>query len=66
MLNNLVAWIMIDSNSSSVFEVSMDGNRLLEGEERKKVWRKFRQLDRKRLEERKQKVMERRKHEPSK
>ena len=55
-----------DSNSSSVFEVSMDGNRLLEGEERKKVWGKFRQLDRKRLEERKQKVMERRKHEPSK
>ncbi len=56
---------MIDSNSSSVFEVSMDGNRLLEGEERKKVWGKFRQLDRKRLEEHKQEVMERRKHEPS-
>ena len=43
----------------------MDGNRLLEGEERKKVWGKFRQLDRKRLEEHKQEVMERRKHEPS-
>ncbi len=55
-----------DSNSSLVFEVGMDGSRLLEGEERKKVWGKFRQLDRKRLEEHKRKVMERRKHEPSK
>lgn len=55
-----------DSNSSSVFEVGMDGNRLLEGEERRIVWEKFRQLDRKRLEEHKRKVMERKKHEPSK
>lgn len=55
-----------DSNSSSVFEVSMDGSRLLEGEERRIVWEKFRQLDRKRLEEHKRKVMERKKHEPSK
>ena len=50
-----------DSDSSSVFEVGMDGNRLLEGEERRIVWEKFRQLDRKRLEEHKRKVMERKK-----
>lgn len=55
-----------DSDSSSVFEVGMDGNRLLGGEERRIVWEKFRQLDRKRLEEHKRKVMERKKHEPSK
>ena len=55
-----------DSNSSSVFEVSLDRSRLLEGEERKEVWEKFRRLDRKRLEEYKRKVIERRKHEPSK
>ncbi len=55
-----------DSDSSSVFEVGMDGSRLLEGEERRIVWEKFRQLDRKRLEEHKRKVMERKKHEPSK
>lgn len=55
-----------DSDSSSVFEVGMDGNRLLEGEERRIVWEKFRQLDRERLEEHKRKVMERKKHEPSK
>lgn len=55
-----------DSNSSSVFEVSIDGSRLLEGEERKEVWEKFRRIDRKRLEEYRRKVMERRKHEPSK
>ncbi len=50
-----------DSDSSSVFEVGMDGNRLLGGEERRIVWEKFRQLDRKRLEEHKRKVMERKK-----
>lgn len=55
-----------DSDSSSVFEVGMDGSRLLEGEERRIVWEKFRQLDRKRLEEHKRKVMKRKKHEPSK
>ncbi len=54
-----------DSNSSSVFEVSIDGSRLLEGEERRIVWEKFRQLDEKRLEEHKRKMEERRKHEPS-
>ena len=55
-----------DSNSSLVFEVSMSEARLLEGEEQKVIWGKFRQLDRKRLEEHKRKVMERKKHEPSK
>ncbi len=54
-----------DSNSSSVFEVSISEARLLEGEERKVVWEKFRQLDKKRFEEHKQEVMERRQHEPS-
>lgn len=54
-----------DSNSSSVFEVGADGARLLEGEERRTVWEKFRQLDKKRLEEHKRKMEERRKHEPS-
>lgn len=54
-----------DSDSSSVFEVGMDGSRLLEGEERKVVWGKFRRLDRKRFEEHRREVMERRKHEPS-
>lgn len=44
-----------DSNSSSVFEVNMDGDRLLEGEERKVVWEKFRRLDKKRFEERNKK-----------
>lgn len=48
-----------DSNSSSVFEVSVDGSRLLEGEERRIVWAKFRQLDKKRLEEYKRKREER-------
>ncbi len=38
-----------DSDSSSVFEVGMDGSRLLEGEERRKVWGKFRQLDKKKI-----------------
>lgn len=55
-----------DSDSSSVFEVSIDGNRLLTGDERKAIWEKFRGLDRKRLEEYKRNIMERRKHEPSK
>ena len=54
-----------DSNSSSVFEVGIDGCRLLEGEERRMVWEKFRQLDKKRFEEHKQKATERRKYEPS-
>ncbi len=54
-----------DSNSSSVFEVSMDGSRLLKGKERKMVWEQFRQLDKKRFEEHKREVIERRKHEPS-
>lgn len=54
-----------DSDSSSVFEVGMDGNRLLEGEERRIVWEKFRQLDKKRLEEHKRKMEEGRQHEPS-
>lgn len=54
-----------DSNSSSVFEVNMDGNRLLEGEERKVVWEKFRRLDKKRFEEYRRKVLKRREHEPS-
>lgn len=48
-----------DSNSSSVFEIDINGARLLEGEERKTVWEQFRQLDKKRFEERKQKVKER-------
>ncbi len=50
-----------DSNSSSVFEVSMSGAKLLEGEERRIVWEQFRQLDKKRLEEHKRKMEERRK-----
>lgn len=54
-----------DSNSSSVFEVSMSEARLLEGEEWKVVWGKFRQLDKKRSEEHRRKVLERREHEPS-
>lgn len=54
-----------DSGSSSVFEVSISGARLLEGEERKVAWGKFRRLDKKRFEEHKQKATERRKHEPS-
>lgn len=54
-----------DSNSSSVFEVSLDGSRLLEGEERRMVWEQFRQLDKKRFEEHKRKAKERREHEPS-
>ncbi len=54
-----------DSNDSSVFEVNMDGDRLLEGEERKVVWGKFRQLDKKRFEEHTRKMKERREHEPS-
>ena len=54
-----------DSDGSSVFEVGMDGNRLLEGEERRIVWEKFRQLDKKRLEEHKRKMEEGRQHEPS-
>lgn len=55
-----------DTNSSSVFKVNVDGSRLLEGEDRRMVWEKFRQLDRKRFEEHKREIMERRKHEPSK
>lgn len=55
-----------DSNSSSVFEVSVDGSRSLEGAERRTVWEQFRQLDKKRLEERKQKATERREYEPGK
>lgn len=54
-----------DSNSSSVFEVDIDESGLLEGEERKMVWEQFRQLDKKRFEEHKREVMERRKHESS-
>lgn len=54
-----------DSNSSLVFEISMSKARLLEGEERKTAWEKFRQVDKKRFEEHKQKVMERKKHESS-
>lgn len=54
-----------DSDGSSVFEVGMDGNRLLEGEERRIVREKFRQLDKKRLEEHKRKMEEGRQHEPS-
>lgn len=54
-----------DSNSSSVFEVSMDGSRLLEGKERRMIWKQFRQLDKKRFEEHKRKMEERRQHEPS-
>lgn len=54
-----------DSYSSSVFEVSVDGSRLLEGEERRTVWEQFRQLDKKRFTEHKREVTERRKHEPS-
>lgn len=55
-----------DSDSSSVFEVNVNGSRLLEGEERKMVWEQFRQLDRKRFKEHKREIMERRKYEPSK
>lgn len=54
-----------NSNSSSVFEVSIDGSRLLKDEERRMVWAKFRQLGKKRLEEHKRKMEERRQHEPS-
>lgn len=54
-----------DSNDSSVFEISLSGTRLLEGEERRVIWEKFRRLDRKRFEEHKQGIEERRKHEPS-
>lgn len=54
-----------DSNSSSVFEVSIDGSRLLEGEERRVVWEQFRQLDKKRFEEHKRRVEEKGQHEPS-
>lgn len=54
-----------DSNSSSVFEVSIDGSRLLEGEERRVVWEQFRQLDKKRFGEYKRRVEERGQHEPS-
>lgn len=54
-----------DSDSSSVFEISVDGSRLLGGEERKVIWEKFRRLDRKRLEEHRRKVMERKEREPS-
>lgn len=54
-----------DSNSFSVFEVSGDGGRLLDGNERKAVWEKFRQLDKKRFEEHRRKVLEKRKNEPS-
>lgn len=69
--NNLVLYVEqssrmdYDSNGSSVFEVSVDGSRLLESEERKAIWKKFRQLDEKRFEERKRKMEERRKHESS-
>lgn len=52
-----------DSNSSSVFEVNMDGDRLLEGEEWRIVWEKFRQLDKKRFEKHRRKMKERREHE---
>lgn len=54
-----------DSNSSLVFEISTSEARLLEGEERRIVWEKFRQLDKKRFEEHKRKMEERRKHESS-
>lgn len=54
-----------DSNSSSVFEVSMSEARLLEGEERRIAWEKFRQLDKKRFEEHRRKMKERREYEPS-
>lgn len=54
-----------DSNSFSVFEVGRDGSRLLEGEERRVIWEKFRQLDKKRFEEHKQKILDRRKSESS-
>lgn len=53
------------SDSSPVFEISADISRQLEGEERKVVWEKFRQLDRKRFEEHKRKIMEQRKRESS-
>ena len=55
-----------DSNSSLVFEVSMSEARLLEGNERRTVWEKFRQLDKKRFDEYKQEVVERRRYESSK
>ena len=69
--NNLVLYVEqssrmdYDSDSYSVFEIGMSGVRLLEGEERRVVWEKFRQLDKKRLEEHKRKMEERRKHELS-
>lgn len=69
--NNLVLYaeqssrMDYDSNDFSIFEVSMSGARLLEGEERKVVWEKFRQFDKKRLEEHERRIVERRKHEPS-
>lgn len=54
-----------DSNSSLVFEISTSEARLLEGEERKMVWEKFRQQDKKRVGEHKRKITEQRKHESS-
>lgn len=54
-----------DSNSFSVFKISTSEARLLEGEERRAAWEKFRQLDKKRFDGYKRKMEERRKHEPS-
>lgn len=52
-----------DSDSSSVFEISMDESRLLEGEERRAIWEKFRLLDKRRFEEHKRKMLARRRRE---
>lgn len=43
------------SDNSAIFEVTANGSKLLEGDERKMIWRKFRQLDKKRFEERRNK-----------
>lgn len=54
-----------NSDSSLIFEISAGTSRQLEDEERRVVWEKFRQLDKKRFEEHKRKIMEQRKRESS-
>lgn len=54
-----------DSDDYMYFEITPDESRVLKDEEQKVIWKKFRQLDKKRLEEHKQKMKERREREPS-
>lgn len=54
------------SDDYMYFEITENGSRILEGEEREMIQKRFKRLDEKRFEEYKRKMEERRKHKPSK